>query len=412
MSAETIFYIIVGIVVFNYLFDNLLDLLNLLNWHNELPPEAEGIYDYEKYRKSQRYNKENLRFGFITKTFSFVLVLLMLYKQGFAYVHNIAEGISDNKIIIGLIFFAIIAIASDILSLPFNLYKIFVIEEKYGFNKTTLKTFIADKIKGLLLGAIIGGILLYVISWLYYSFGASFWIYAWITISAFSLLATMFYASVIVPLFNKLTPLPQGELRSAIEAYAQKVNFKLDNIFIMDGSKRSAKANAFFSGLGARKRIVLYDTLIEKHPTDELVGVLAHEIGHYKKKHTLTAVFASILQTGLMLFIFSLVSNNSELPEALGVDEPFFHISILAFTLLYAPLSEILGIGLNILSRKNEFEADRYAAETFSSPPLQSALKKLSADSLSNLTPHPAYVFVHYSHPPLLKRLAALKRIN
>lgn len=235
-----------------------------------------------------------------------------------------------------------------------------------------------------------------------------FWLLAWGVISLFTVLATMFFASLILPLFNKLTPLGEGELRSAIEAYCQKVGFELENLFVMDGSKRSSKANAFFSGLGKRKKIVLFDTLVEKHSTEELVGVLAHEVGHYKKKHTLMGVVLGILETGLMLLVLSFFLGNPVLSGALGTSVPSFHMGLLAFILLYSPLSMVLSILTNYLSRRYEYQADHYAAETFAARPLQTALKKLSSDTLSNLTPHPAYVFVHYSHPPVLERLKAL----
>jgi len=406
-----IFLIIVSITIFDYVLDHFLDYLNMKNWSSELPKEAEGIYDSEKYKKSQEYYKVNHRFSLITTTFSFAIMLLMLFFNGFAYIDLWVRSYTSQPIAMALLFFGIIGIASDIIGTPFSIYKTFVIEQKFGFNKTTVKTFILDKIKGYLLGAIIGSALLSVIVWFYQSTGVYFWIYCWAVMIVFMIFATMFYASVILPLFNKLKPMEQGELRNAIEEYCRKVDFKLDNLFIMDGSKRSSKANAFFSGLGSKKKIVLFDTLIEKHTTDELVAVLAHEVGHYKKKHTLQSIIISVLQSGLMLYIMSLLINNPDLSKALGAQQSSFHTGILAFGILYGPLSEIFGIGMNILSRKNEFEADAYAAETYTAQPLKTALKKLSVDSLSNLKPHPAYVFVHYSHPPLLERLKHLDKV-
>lgn len=409
---KTFFIIIIAIILFNFLLERLLDYLNLKNWSNELPEELKGIYDAEKYRKSQDYFKANSNLAVITSTVSLLMILAMLFFKGFAFVDSYARSVTDNPILIALLFFGILGIASDLIGTIFSVYSTFVIEEKFGFNKTTVKTFILDKIKGYIMAAIIGGGLLSLIIWIYQSSGEYFWLFAWGVISLFSIFATMFYASVILPLFNKLTPLEEGELRTAIESYCNKVRFKLDNLFIMDGSKRSSKANAFFSGLGAKKKIVLFDTLIEKQTTEELVGVIAHEIGHYKKKHTLTSVVLSIAQMGLMLFIMSLFLSNPDLSKALGVEQPSFHIGILAFGLLYSPLSMLMGIGMSVISRKNEFEADRFAAETYAAKPLQDALKKLSVDSLSNLKPHPAYVFVHYSHPPLLERLKALDAIK
>ena len=403
-----LFIIILSITVFDYLLDRFLDYLNMKNWSDELPKEAQGIYDAEKYKKSQEYYKVNHKFSLLTSTFNFVVMLLMLWLNGFAWIDSWVRTYTSEPIPMALLFFGVIAIVSDIIGMPFSLYKTFVIEEKFGFNKTSVKTFILDKIKGYLLGAIIGGALLSAIVWFYQSTGTYFWIYAWAIMVLFMVFATMFYASIILPLFNKLKPMEQGELRNAIEEYCRKVDFKLDNLFVMDGSKRSSKANAFFSGLGSKKKIVLFDTLIEKHTTDELVAVLAHEVGHYKKKHTLQSIVISVLQSGLMLYIMSLLINNPDLSKALGAEQSSFHMGILAFGILYGPLSEIFGIGMNILSRKNEFEADAYAATSYIAEPLKTALKKLSVDNLSNLKPHPAYVFLHYSHPPLLERLKHL----
>jgi STE24 endopeptidase len=405
-----LFWIIVGIVLFDFIVDRILDYLNLKNWNTELPEEAKGIYDAEKYRKSMEYYKMNDRFSMITSSFSLILLLAMLFFHGFAWIDNYVRSITASPVWMALLFFGIIGIASDLLSTPFTLYKVFVIEERFGFNKMTWKTFFLDKIKGYFLSAIIGGALLAAIVWIYGITGKFFWLYALGVLSLFMIFATMFYASVILPLFNKLTPLPEGELRTAIESYCRKVGFKLTNLFVMDGSKRSSKANAFFSGLGAKKKIVLFDTLIEKHTTDELVAVLAHEIGHYKRKHTRQGLLLGLFQSAVMLYILSLFLGNPALSEAMGTSQSSFHLDILAFGMLYSPLSEILGILMNMLSRKNEYEADRYARQTYRADSLADALKKLSVDSLSNLKPHPAYVFVHYSHPPLLQRLNALQK--
>jgi STE24 endopeptidase len=402
------FLLIVSIVVLDFLIDKYLDYLNLKNWSPELPKEAEGIYDAEKYRKSMEYYQINHRFGLLTSSLSFIVLLVLLFLDGFGWVDNYVHSLTTHPVWSALLFFGILGIAGDLLSTPFSAYHTFVIEEKFGFNKTTVKTFILDKLKAYLLGAIIGGGLLALIVLIYQKTGNNFWWIAWIVMAAFMMFTTMFYASIILPLFNKLTPLPAGELRSAIEDYCRKVNFKLNNLFVMDGSKRSSKANAFFSGLGPKNKIVLFDTLIEKHTTDELVAVLAHEMGHYKKKHTRTALALGLAQSGLMLFILSLFLGNPELAKAMGANQSSFQIDILAFGILYSPLSEILGILSNILSRKHEYEADRYARTTFNGNALADALKKLSVDNLSNLKPHPAYVFVHYSHPTLLQRLKAL----
>jgi STE24 endopeptidase len=316
---------------------------------------------------------------------------------------------TDNSILAALIFFGIMMFASDIINTPFSIYDTFVIEEKYGFNKTSLKTFILDKIKGWLLGAIIGGGLLALIIYIYQKTQSMFWIYAWLAISAFSIFMAMFYSNLIVPLFNKQTPLEEGELRDSISSFARSVEFKLDNIYVINGSKRSSKANAYFTGFGAKKRVVLFDTLIEEMETDEIVAVLAHEVGHYKKKHVTQGIFISLFQSGIVLLLFSLLIDNPLLSKALGVEKPNFHIGMVAFGILYSPVSFVLGILMNILSRKNEFQADAFASDNYDPGSLSAALKKLSGRNLSNLTPHPLYVFFNYSHPPLLERLKKLK---
>ena len=404
-----IFFIILAIVVFDFALERLLDWLNSTRWSSKLPAELKGIYDPDRYEKSQQYEKENQKFGKLTSSFSLVLMVAMLFLAGFAVVDNWAREISANQIVIALVFFGILGLVMDILNTPFSLYDTFVIEEKYGFNKTTLKMFILDKAKGWILSLIIGGGLLSLIIWFYMLTGKTFWIYTWLLMSAFMVFITMFYSTLIVPLFNKQTPLEEGELKTAIRNFAEKVNFKLDNIFVIDGSKRSTKANAYFSGLGAKKRIVLFDTLIEDLDTEEIVAVLAHEIGHYKKKHTKKGMIISVLQTGLTLYILSLLIVNPELSKALGAEQTGFHLGLIAFGILYSPVSTVLGLGMNIFSRKNEFEADAFAGKNYKEEALRTALKKLSVKNLSNLRPHPAVVFFHYSHPPLLERLKRLK---
>lgn len=406
---QILFYIIIGLVVADFIFDRFLLYLNSTQWSDRLPEEVKGIYDEDKYRRQQAYEKENFRFSMISSSFGFVVLLLMFLLSGFAWVHGVALTVSANAILTALLFFGILMLASDLLNTPFSVYDTFVIEQKYGFNKTTPKTFILDKLKGWLLGAVIGGGLLALIIYIYQMTTHQFWIYAWLVISAFSIFMVLFYSNLIVPLFNKQTPLPEGELKSAIERFSAKVGFKLDNIYVIDGSKRSTKANAYFTGLGAKKRIVLYDTLINDLSTNELVAVLAHEIGHYKKKHVLWGLLLGILQTGIILYIFSLFVGNPILSAALGVAEPSFHIGLIAFGVLYSPISMITGLGMNILSRKNEYEADAFAAEHLGASDMASALKKLSVKNLSNLRPHWAYVFFHYSHPTLLQRLKALE---
>ena len=408
--SQILFYIIIGILVADFIFERFLEYLNSTQWSDQLPGELKGIFDDEKYRQQQAYEKVNFRFSLVSSSFSFILVLLMFLLTGFAWVNNLALSVTVNPILVALVFFGILLFVSDLLTTPFSVYDTFVIEEKFGFNKTTPKTFIFDKLKGYLIGAIIGGGLLSLIIYIYQLTTTSFWIYAWGIVSLFSVFMVLFYSNLIVPLFNKQTPLPDGELKTAIKDFSDKVGFKIDNIYVIDGSKRSTKANAYFTGLGAKKRIVLYDTLINDLTVNELVAVLAHEIGHYKKHHVIWSLLLGVLQTGIVLFIFSLFVGSPELSAALGVKTPSFHIGLIAFGILYSPLSMITGLAMNIFSRKNEYQADEFAAKYFDGKELASALKKLSVKNLSNLRPHPAYVFFHYSHPTLLQRLNALNK--
>ncbi|WP_250434243.1 M48 family metallopeptidase [Hanstruepera flava] len=410
MTASTLFWIIIAIIIINFIVDKILDALNAKHFNEALPEEINDVYDDNAYKKSQSYKLTNYRFGIITSTFSLVLTLVFLFLDGFEYVDNIARSYSNNPIIIALIFFGIIMIGSDIITIPFSYYKTFVIEEKFGFNKTTKKTFVLDKVKGWLMLAIIGGGILALIIWFYQVTKVNFWLYAWGTIAVFTVFMNMFYSRLIVPLFNKLTPLEAGGLRDKISAYAETVGFKLNKIFVIDGSKRSTKANAYFSGFGNEKRVTLFDTLINDLDEEEIVAVLAHEVGHYKKKHIIFNLIASVLLTGLTLYILSIFISNPLLSHALGVETASFHIGLIAFGLLYSPISEITGLIMNVFSRKFEYQADNYAKETYKAEPLVTSLKKLSKNSLSNLTPHPAYVFMHYSHPTLLNRIKNLKR--
>ena len=409
---QIVFYIIIGILIFDYLLEQTLDYLNATRRSANLPEKLKGIYNEEKYHQSQEYDKANHKFSIVTSTFNLLVLLLFLSFSGFAYVDDIARSITTNYILIALLFFGIIMFASDIINTPFSIYDTFVIEEKFGFNKTTPKIFITDKLKGWLITAIIGGGLLALIIWFYQQTGRYFWIYAWALVSLFTIFMAMFYTSLLLPLFNKLKPLEEGELKTQITNFCKKVDFQLDNVFVMDGSKRSSKANAFFSGLGKKKKIVLFDTLIDKLSPEEIVAVLAHEIGHYKKKHTLISVISSVLQTGITFYILSLFVGNPVLSKALGAEEASFHLGLVTFGFLYSPISTLIGLFMNSISRKNEYAADQFAAENFNGKYLQNALKNLSVNNLSNLTPHPAYVFVHYSHPPLLKRLQFIDQFN
>lgn len=410
MTPQTIFYILIGIIIVKFLFDTFIDALNAKHFNDPIPQELEGVYNEEEYVKSQNYKKTNYQFSILTSSFSIATTVLFFIFDGFAYVDGIAKGFTNNSILITLIFFGIILFASDILNTPFSYYKTFVIEEKFGFNKTTKKLFFIDKIKGWGMLAIIGGGILALISWFYQLTTTNFWLYAWALVTVFSVFMNMFYSKLIVPLFNKQTLLEDGELKTAIENFAKKIGFKLDNIYVIDGSKRSTKANAYFSGFGSQKRITLYDTLINDLDTDEIVAVLAHEVGHYKKKHILYNLTLSVLITGLTLYILAIFIGNELLSNALGVATPSFHIGLIAFGILYSPISEITSLFMNALSRKFEYQADDYAKHKFAAKPLISSLKKLSKNSLSNLTPSPLYVKIHYSHPTLLQRVLNLKK--
>jgi len=408
--VNTLYFLILFIIVTDFVVERWLDYLNTTKWSSKLPSEFEGIYDEEKYQLSQEYEKTKYRFAKLTGILGFIAILLMFILGGFGLLDSLVREKVNNPILIALLFFGIIGLISDLFSLPFSWYETFVIEEKFGFNKSNNKIFFLDHLKGMLLGAIIGGGILALIVWIYLLTGKLFWIYALIIIITFSLFMTLFYSNLIVPLFNKQKPLEEGELKSAIKDFCEKVHFKLDNVFVIDGSKRSTKANAYFTGMGKKKRIVLYDTLINELSTGEIVAVLAHEIGHYKKRHIIYSLVISFFSTALMLYIFSLVSSNPAFAEVLEAKQSGFHLSMVTFGILYSPLSFVFGIGMNILSRKNEYEADRFAAVNYNGKSLADALKKLSVHNLSNLTPHPVYVFFNYSHPTLMQRLKNLER--
>ena len=408
LTGEDYLIIITAIILVGYVIGEVLDWLNLRNSSTELPPEAEGIYNEEQYRKSQEYQKVNARFSFLTSAFSTALTIAFLWLGGFGWLDNLLAPHISNSILLSLVYFGVLFVVSDLINTPFQLYSTFVIEERFGFNKTTYRTFFLDKFKGYLLGALIGGLILGVLLYLVQLLGTNFWIVFWVAIVIFMVVMNMFYTTLILPLFNKLTPLEDGTLRDAITQYSQKVGFPLTNIFVIDGSKRSNKANAFFSGLGKKKKVVLYDTLIENHSEDELLAIFAHEVGHYKKKHIQQGLILSIVQTGIMLYILSLMIFNEQLSLALGGSQMRIHLNLIAFGMLYSPISMIIGLFMNVISRKNEYEADRFAVVTANGQSLANGLKKLSSDNLSNLQPHPAYVFFNYSHPPLLKRLAAI----
>ncbi|HEA22563.1 MAG TPA: M48 family peptidase [Pricia antarctica] len=406
---NTLFYIIIIILIAQFVLETVLDYLNAKRYEHNVPEELVDVFDADEYLKSQAYQKTNYRFGLISSTFSLLLTLCFLLFGGFEWTDQLARSISDNPIVTALLFFGIIMIGSDILTMPFSYYSTFVIEERFGFNKTSKGTFFVDKLKGWAMMAVIGGGLLTLIIWFFGWAGSTFWIYAWALVTIFTIFMNLFYSKLIVPLFNTLTPLEDGGLKTKIENYAKNVGFELKNIFVIDGSKRSTKANAYFSGFGKEKRITLYDTLINDLEEEEIVAVLAHEVGHYKRKHTIFNLVASILLTGITLYILSLFINSPQVSLAIGVSQPSFHAALIGFGILYSPISEITGLIMNHLSRKFEYQADDYAKNTYAAIPLITSLKKLSKNNLSNLTPHPAYVFMHYSHPPLIARIRNLK---
>lgn len=409
MDYSMLFYIIVTILVLQFILETVLDYLNAGKFKDPVPSELNDVFDMKEYNKSQEYKKTNYKFGLISSVFSLSLTLAFLFFGGFEWVDSIARGISENPIVTALIFFGIIMLGSDLITTPFSYYQTFVIEEKFGFNTSTTGLFFLDKIKGWLMMILFGGGILALIIWFFQWAGTNFWIYAWGVMAVFTIFINLFYSKLIVPLFNKQTPLEEGSLKSKIESYARKVGFELKNVFVIDGSKRSTKANAYFSGFGKEKRVTLYDTLINDLEEDEIVAVLAHEVGHYKRNHVIFNLSASVLLMGFTLFLLSVFVNNPEVSLAIGVRQPSFHAALIGFGILYSPISELTGLVMNFLSRKFEFQADNYAKTTFAARPLVTSLKKLSKKSLSNLTPHPAYVFMHYSHPPLIERIRNLQ---
>ena len=402
--------IILLIVVLDFVWTQYLAYRNRKRMSPEIPSQLEGIYNKEEYIKQQAYQKVNSRFSLYTSLFSFVILLFVLCLGLFGWLDELLRQYITNEIFLSLAFFGIVYLLNETITLPFAYYSTFVIEERFGFNKSTTKIFWLDQLKGLLLTALLGGAVLSLIIWLYNTLGANAWLYAWGAVTVFSLFMTLFYSNIIVPLFNKQTPLEGGELRDAIEAFAQKAGFAINNIYVMDASKRSTKANAYFTGFGAKKRIVLFDTLMNDLDKDEIVAVLAHEIGHYKKKHTLQGMFISICYTGIMLFLLSLLLDNKDIAVALGGQSASFHLGLIAFSIFFTPVSFVINVLSSIHSRKNEYQADGYAAGFGLADSLISGLKKLSVKSLSNLNPDSLYVFFNYSHPTLLQRIKAMKK--
>lgn len=395
-------------VALDYGINTFVDFLNHRSSGRPLDAELAELYDEKEHQRSIAYQAANYRVSFITSTLFFILLIAALTFEWFAALDGFVRDRWSNEIVISLIFIGILTLISNLLSLPFGIYSTFKVEAEYGFNKSTVKTFVTDLIKGLVLTLLIGGVLLTAVLWIYQELRSTFWLWAWLLFASFSLFFFMFGTKLILPLFNKLTPVPDGELRSEVERYCASQGYSLGKLFVMDGSKRSTKANAFFSGLGKSKTIVLFDTLLEKLDTREVVAVLAHEIGHYKRKHTLSMFLLSNVQTFILLALLGWLLGIEELSTALGASESSFHLSALAFFLLFSPVSMILGLINNGISRRNEYQADDFGRETYDGAALREALKKISTDALANLSPHPLYVAVNYTHPPIRERLKNL----
>lgn len=412
MSSEIIFFIIVVFLCLDFVLERVLESLNSKHMSPVLPDSLKGIYEEKEYSRFQSYKRENGRLDSWSSGGGFVVMIVFLVAGGFGWYNSWVVSLTDSVVWQTILFVVGLSVVSSVLDIPFDYYATFRIEEKYGFNKTTRRVYWLDTVKELFLSLVLGGVLLALVVWFYTWAGTYFWLYAWGAVTLFSVFMAMFYSQLIVPLFNKQTPLQEGALRDKIQAFAGKVGFKLDNIYVIDGSKRSTKANAYFTGLGPKKRVVLYDTLIDELTEEEIVAVLAHEVGHYKKRHTLRSMVVSVIQMGVLFWLFSLCVNNVALSEALGGDRVYFQLGLIAFAILYSPVNLILGIGMNVWSRSNEYEADAFAARYYEGDYLVSGLKKISVKSLSNLTPHPLYEYVYYSHPSLLKRIDAIKRIH
>ncbi|MBM3719657.1 MAG: M48 family metallopeptidase [Actinobacteria bacterium] len=404
---------LLGIIAFFVAMDFAIDTyVNFLNHRSSKKPVAAEIaelYDPAEHKRSVAYAAANYRVSLVSSSLSFLLMIIALTFNWFARLDDLVRERFDGEIVISLIFIGSLVLISNLISLPFGIYSTFKVEAEFGFNKSTPLTFITDLIKGLVLTVAIGGGLLTLVLWLYQELTATFWIWAWLLFAGFSLFIFMFATKLFLPLFNKLTPIEDGELKSEISSYCDSQGYSLGKLFVMDGSKRSTKANAFFSGLGQSKTIVLFDTLIEKLSTREVVAVLAHEIGHYKRKHTLWMFFLSNLQSFILFALLGWLLSYPALSEALGASVSSFHLSALAFFLLFSPVSTLIGLVNKALSRRNEYDADDFARETYDGVAIASALKKISTDSLANLSPHPLYVAVNYTHPPMLERLRNLK---
>ena len=402
-----------AIILFALLLDLILnaiaDYLNLRMLQPDLPQEFRGLYDEARYRRSQAYLKVNTRFGWFVSSINLLLLLVFWFGGGFPLLDKCVRSWHLGPVPSGMAFIGILSLLAGIVSLPFSIYATFVIEERFGFNQTTWSTFVKDKLKALALALLLGAPLMAGVLAFFEYAGSGAWLYCWIAVTIYMLVVQFVAPTWIMPLFNRFSPLEDGPLKQTIFSYARSIDFPLDNIYVMDGSRRSSKSNAFFTGFGRHKRIVLFDTLIERHSVEELVAVLAHEMGHYKKKHILKSLLLGVAQSGLMFFLLSFFISEPALFEAFYMQQPSVYAGLVFFALLYAPLDFLTGIFMQLFSRKNEFEADRFAADTTSEPTaMATALRKLAVHNLTNLTPHPFYVFLNYSHPPVLERLRAI----
>lgn len=406
--ASTLYTLVIVIVVAEYLWSTWLTILNIRASLRPVPELLNDLYDEKQYWKQQDYAMTNRKFSLISGLVSMLVTLAIFTFGGFAVFDAAARSVSRFPVVQALVFWGIFYLISWALSIPFDVYRTFVIEQRFGFNRTTPKLFVTDTLKGLLMNVVIMGAVLALCVWIYTLTPRWFWLIAWGAVTLFSLFMQYFYSQLIVPLFNKQTPLPEGELRTAIEEFAARVDFPIEGIFVIDSSKRSSKSNAYFTGFGRRKRVVLYDTLMEQLSTEEIVGVLAHEIGHYKRHHILLSSLEGFATNLLMFWLFSLFIGSKDLAMAAGCSEPSFHVNLAVFSLIYTPLSLLLDIVTNVLSRRHERQADAFAAAHGCGPAEAAALKKMSAKSLANLTPHPIVVFTEYSHPTLYERVKTL----
>ena len=405
--------IILAILIGTYLLDLIVDTLNVKHAKTNLPKEFEGYYNADKYNVSQQYLRENTRFRIISDSILMPITIAFILAGGFNIIDGFARSFNLGAIPTGLVFAGILLLAFQILLIPFSIYDTFIIEGRYGFNTTTPKTFVLDILKSWLLISLIGGIAFSGVLWFFEKAGPWAWFYCWVAVTMFQVFLVFVAPVVIMPLFNKFSPLEEGPLRSSIETYAESQNFKMKGVFTMDGSKRSTKSNAFLTGFGRFRRIVLLDTLIDKHTVEELTSILAHEIGHYRKRHMIKSIILSVLTTGLMFLILSLFMKNRALFAAFKMEEISVYASLFFFGFLYTPIEMILSVFGNMISRKYEYDADTFSVHTYSKPDsMIAALKRLSVENLSNLTPHPLKVFFNYSHPPILKRIESIRKVS